>query len=247
MTASPSRCENSPQAPEIIVKKFNDSYQEILKESSISRILQWISEYECAAISASRSQLCNIKNEDKTLIDIKIGDHYTHEQNISRNSKLKCLLLKYGYGVTSLIGRHAEGSTTFHGKATSYFAVNINDDPRFYNNLFKLSEYFNQDSFLFKPKDSLRAALIGTNGLPGDISLNNPGYGGQIDVGEFHPNGFEGVLSQIHSKVVQFRLNENKNHNRVFIGENILSEESFNKLSITQKSGCLNTVKNTHI
>lgn len=229
------------------MKKFNNLYQEILKESSINRIFQWISEYECATISASRSQLCNIKNENKTLIDIKIGDHYTHEQNISRNSKLKCLLLKYGYGVTSLIGKYAEGGTTFPGKETSYFVVNINDDPQFYDNMFKLSEYFNQDSFLYKPKDSKNATLIGTNGLPRNTGLNNPGYGEQIDVGEFHPNGFEGALSQIHSKVFQFRLNENKNHNRVFIGENILSEESFNKLSITQKSGCLNTVKNIHI
>ena len=38
-----------------------------------------------------------------------------------------------------------------------------NDDPKFYENLYKLSEKFEQDCFLFKAVDEEVAYLIGTN------------------------------------------------------------------------------------
>lgn len=223
------------------MKNFEKTYMDIITESSITRIMNYINKFECAAISASRNKLTNITN--KTLIDKEPESFYTKEDNKKRNNLLKACLLKFGYGVTALTGKYAEAGEVFPGRETSYFIVNINDDSNFYNNCFILSEKFNQDSFLYKPKDTNNAYIIGTNMSERNEANYTPGYNQRIFVGEFHPNGFEGALSKIGSKIFQFRLNENKQQNRTFIGSKILVEETFNNLTNIQKYGCLNSFK----
>lgn len=218
-----------------------NAYNSIILESNVGRILNYIKNFECACISGSRNKLTNIT--DKTLLDITPEQQYTKEQNRHRNSILKACLLKLGYGVTSLDGKYAEAGEMFPGKETSYFVVNISDDSNFYNNLFKLSEKFNQDSFLYKPIDTINGTLVGTNNAQRNEEFKIPGYNQTINVGEFHPNGFEGALSKIGNHIFQFRLNPNKEQNKQFIGKEILSEEIFDRLSINQKSGCLQTFK----
>lgn len=138
------------------------SKSNIIEESSISRIMKYVNDFECASISASRGTLKD------TTENTYIPDNYedtalTKEENKSRNTLLKAKLLKLGYGVTALDGKYAEAGMTYPGKETSYFVVNRNNDPEFFNNIFKLSEYFNQDSFLYKPAGTTDAKLIGTN------------------------------------------------------------------------------------
>ena len=48
-------------------------------------------------------------------------------------------------------------------KENSFLVFDRNNDPDFYENLYKLSEIFNQDCFLYKPAEEEVAYLIGTN------------------------------------------------------------------------------------
>ena len=118
---------------------------------------------------------------------------------------------------------------------------------RRYKNIFKLSEYFNQDSFLYKPAGTTEAKLIGTNNAERNEDFGTPGYNQKIDVGEFHPNGFEGALSKIGNKVFQFRLNENKTQNKQFLANEILCEEVFEKLTNISKAAVTKAAKKINL
>jgi len=222
---------------------LNKVYNDLIIESYIKKIQKYVENFECACISASRNKLINVTNN--TIIDNKqVGDSFTKEENRHRNTALKSCLLKLGYGVTSLDGRFAEaGGNIVPGKETSYFVVNLNNDPNFYKNLFMLSEKFNQDAFLYKPNGTMSAILVGTNLAERNEEWGTPGYNQTINAGEFNPNGFEGALSKMGNKAFQFRLNPDTNQTNTFIGNEILSEETFNKLSIIQKDGCTRLAK----
>lgn len=226
--------------------KFEKLYSKIILESSISRIMSYITDFECATISASRGSLKD--TTEKTFIpDDYKNSELTKTENRQRNSLLKSKLLKLGYGVTALDGKYAEAGSEFPGKETSYFVVNRNDDPNFFKNIFELSEYFNQDSFLYKPAGTTNAKLIGTNNAERNQQFGTPGYEQEIEVGEFHPNGFDGALSKIGNKAFQFRLNENKQHDRKFLSDNILCEETFEKLSNISKAFVTKSAKKIKI
>lgn len=225
------------------MKEFNEMYEKIIGESLISKILDYVKNFECATISASRGRLTNIT--DNTFIPAEYENEraLTKEENRKRNSELKAKLLALGYGVTSLDGRFAEAGQMYPGKETSYFVVNRNDDPEFFDNIFKLSEYFNQDSFLYKPAGVMSAKLIGTNLAERNPEFGQPGYEQEIEVGEFHPNGFEDALSKMGNKVFQFRLNEEKEQNKLFFANKILCEDIFENLSIQSKAAVTKTAK----
>jgi hypothetical protein len=225
------------------MKKFNEICNKIILESSISKIMNYVKNFECATISASRGKLTNLTDNAFVPEDYADERALTEDENRKRNTELKAKLLKLGYGVTSLDGRFAEAGEMFPGKETSYFVVNRNEDPEFFNNIFALSEYFNQDSFLYKPAGSMSAKLIGTNNAERNEDWGQPGYNGEIEVGDFHPNGFEGALSKMGNKVFQFRLNENKEQNEKFMADKILCEEIFENLSIQTKSAVTKTAK----
>lgn len=173
---------------QVLLDMHNKSLYEM---SSMSRIYSWIISKDVAGITANKNILKDVTSN--TLIDIEIGEEYTQKQNRERNKELKSVLLKFGYGVTYVLGSYLEGGVT-KSIENSYIVVNLNDDPKFRENLFKLSEYYNQDSFLYKPKDDEFAYLIGTN------KNDYPGYKQTKNIGLFHYGVNATYMSRIGTK-----------------------------------------------
>ena len=111
--------------------------------ASLNRAVYWITTTDCANITAWRSG-------NKRAI------------NDANNRILQKTLRAMGYGVIKLQGFYAEVGQDV-SKENSFLVFDQNDDPKFYENLYKLSEKFEQDSFLFKAVDEEVAYLIGTN------------------------------------------------------------------------------------
>ena len=138
-------------------EKYNMMDMDIL-----NRIEQWINTTEIAIMSAWRDKLVNVTLKEK-------------------NSDLKAALLQLGYGVTEVLGSYIEGYSPKENKGKeikeeSFFIVNKDNKPNFKENIFKLAEYYNQDSFIYKHVNS-NAILVGTN------SGEHPAKGG--DLGDF--------------------------------------------------------------
>lgn len=141
-----------------------------LCESGLSRIELWMDIHDIACISASRSYIKDIT--DGTAKDdakrVKLNKNkpvkITPQENKVRNSQLKARLLTLGYGVTSIDGSYIEGfgQKGIEVSEQSFLVVNLRDDSNFIDNIIELSEYFNQDSVLLKPKGNM-AFLFGTN------------------------------------------------------------------------------------
>jgi hypothetical protein len=197
-----------------IIREFMK--EKVLLESSLKRIEHWVNSKDIAGITAFRSRLTNVT--DNTLIDIKLEKEYTKKQNIQRNRELKASLLYLDYGVTKIAGSFVEDGGT-EVQEESFIVVNLNDDPNFKDKIFKLSEYYNQDAFLYKPVDSDEAYLIGSN------NSEFPGYGVEVPQGKFQskvnarfmsrlgPQGFaftnDNNPSQTHTK---YTFQDRKNY-----------------------------------
>ena len=153
------------------VKKFS-----LIYESGLNRILSWINSYDIVTITAFRDKLKDITNNTYIPNGMSEGDSFTLQQNRERNRLLKAKLLSLGYGVTNIHGSYIEGQGTEVAEE-SFLVVNLKDDKNFYKNCFKLSEYFNQDSFLYKAKNSDNAYLVGTN------MCDFPSYDNRINAG----------------------------------------------------------------
>lgn len=115
----------------------------IPSNASLNRAVYWITTTDCANITAWRSG-------NKRAI------------NDANNRILQETLRAMGYGVIKLQGFYAEVGQDV-SKENSFLVFDQNDDPNFYENLYKLSEKFEQDCFLFKAVDEEVAYLIGTN------------------------------------------------------------------------------------
>lgn len=166
----------------------------ILSESSMSRIEAYVNNYECAIITAWRDKLTDETPNTKKfrhysyadgkrskMISGDVMQHddlFTDEEKKYHNRVLKAFLLRMGYGVTNVCGSYRESGKP-ESQEESFFVVNLNDDPKFYDVLFKLSERYNQDSFIYSPKGSTEGHLIGTN------NYEFPGYGNDINSGKF--------------------------------------------------------------
>lgn len=111
--------------------------------ASLNRAVYWITTTDCANITAWRSG-------NKRAI------------NDANNRILQKTLRAMGYGVIKLQGFYAEVGHDV-SKENSFLVFDQNDDPNFYEYLYKLSEKFEQDCFLFKAVDEEVAYLIGTN------------------------------------------------------------------------------------
>lgn len=186
--------------------------ERLLTESSLSRIQHWIETKEIATISACRSRLINVTPKTD-MGGFEEGHVFTVSENAKRTNQLSAALVSLGYGVTRIGGNYIENFGT--EKATevsekSFFVVNLNDDPEFYNNIFKLSELFNQDSFLYKEKFSDNAVLVYTNYLKQE---DNRGvvrvrYGEEDNVGKIHYGISNDGLSRIKNKAFAFMTDE---------------------------------------
>lgn len=199
-------------------KMINEAVNEaILNEKSLNRSIHFMKLYDIACLSAFRGQFKNAtactlddRPEELKQADLKnnITDpqkktvyNYTKAENIRRNRNLKASLLKYGYGVTRIAGNYIENYNTPSSMEVgeeSFFIVNLNDDPSFFEKIFELSEYYNQDCFLYKPKDSEEGFNVGTN------FTEWPGYGVQEPAGKFHAKVDNEFLSRIGNSSFAF-------------------------------------------
>lgn len=228
------------------VLKEEDKEQFDINESSLKGIKHWIDTKEIAGISAFRHLLTN--ETKNTLLDKEINDTYSKKENHLRNIGLKASLLKLGYGVTKIAGSYLEGGE--ETQEESFIVVNLKDDPNFKKNIFKISEYFNQDSFLYKPKDSDIAVFVGTN------KHYYPGYANESHIGNFYEKVNATYMSRIGSQGFAFSLNDENtpivkhmrhdfNDRKKIINNNInemitklFDIETFDKLQINTKYLC---------
>ena len=134
---------------------------EVLESSrmpmGIQRVSYWMKNVDIAIISAYRGNLPKKENQE-------------------RNKKLLSKLQEYGFGMFSVKGVYHEAGMDKPSSEHSFFLTNLNNSRNFKENLFKLAESFDQDSFLFKLTSENSAFLYGTspafeNGYKGLIEL----------------------------------------------------------------------------
>lgn len=140
--------------------------ERILTEYSLLHIQHWIYTKEIAVISAYREVLENVTSKTCKQA-LQIGHQFTPDENAKRTTLLRAALLScYSYGIT-LIGekyiKQVGASKAAPISEQSILVVNTENSPNFYKVLFRLSEYFNQDYFLYKPKDAYSAYKVYTN------------------------------------------------------------------------------------
>ncbi len=111
--------------------------------ASLNRAVYWITTTDCANITAWRSGNKRAVND-------------------ANNRELQETLRAMGYGIIKLQGFYAEVGQDV-SKENSFLVFDRKNDPNFYENLYKLSEKFDQDCFLYKAAEEEIAYLIGTN------------------------------------------------------------------------------------
>ncbi len=147
---------------------------------AIRKVRDLIGNKEMAIISAYRDVKENVRNLHMTADDGKqIGDKYSYDENRERQRDFNAVLLRLGYGVAM----HRKVTVGVFGKpdASLLFedcsiVLNQNNLPYCYDNVFMLSEYYNQDGFCYKMNGSTEEYLVGTN----DAKM--PGYGNRIRI-----------------------------------------------------------------
>ena len=142
---------------------------------------RWIKSHEIACISAFRGVHTNMGESQ--------SPHYlTLAENATRQNGLYATLLDLGYGILS---------ENFEEGVNSTIVLNLQNDSRFYDNLFMLSEYYNQDGFIHKAADEEMAFLVGTNNSP------FPGYAKKVEVGYLHRKVDNELIRQLESMLSQ--------------------------------------------
>lgn len=167
--------------------------------SSVIYNLRFIVNWEMACLSAFRNSYCNAT--EHTLDDrpsLESGPYrYTEDDNRRRSRNLRDELLRLGYDVTEIEGTtYTENEGTVYGvdvRETTLVVININDDDDFYANIFRLSELYNQDCFLYKGKNSSRRYIIGTN------LAEYPGYGNKVKTKWVHENIIRGFCAKLEN------------------------------------------------
>jgi hypothetical protein len=215
------------------IRKDINKIKTALNETSLNRVKQWIHTKDHAGITAFRYKLTNVT--PNTLKDKEVNELYSKTENIRRNRELKSALLKLGYGVTKVMGSYVEkqpDKTNIELQEESYVVVNLNDDPKFFDNLFKLSEYYNQDSFLFKEKDSDIAVFVGTN------MSDMPGYRNIANIGKFYDRVNATYMSRVRGQGYAFSFNDENNplepHKAYTFDDRKQQRKMLNKKEITE-------------
>lgn len=177
---------------------MSQEFRKLINESNINRVRLHLSKYDCAIITAWRSQMIDCLYDDDDLgswvdsgeiIDPEKGPLVKREEKEERNKVLKSTLLYYGYGVTKVRGTYVENYLTNNAvevKEDSYFVSNINEDPQFISRIIELGKEFCQDSVLIMPKGGKANYLYGTNlsSFPGLDNIERLGEF-RADEGEF--------------------------------------------------------------
>lgn len=197
-----------------------------LSDSSLNRLNKWINEKEIAMLSARREVIQYPVNPDKIHPQWPEGTKLTASDNNQRDAYLRLWLEKQGYGFTRTAGYWKENDK--FAKEKSFFVVNLHDDPEFFDKMFSISEFLNQDSFMYKPKDSDEALLVYTNASPG----NGAPYGSTESIGRFTPKSGEDYYSMLGGKKFEFK----EKHKDSFIEESLLDRTGTGYFSRKQAS-----------
>lgn len=117
-------------------------------------------------------------------IAIRSTTEYTYKELEKRNKELQEKLRDKGYDVTRIKGSYLENGLPEEAESSekSFFVTNSINDPNFLLEIAKLSEYYNQDSFMIKAAEDDEAFLIGTN------DNNNPAYHELKNIGKLKIN-----------------------------------------------------------
>ena len=165
-----------------------------INESSLSRVWSASEKFDVAAISACHEKNINCIHQRETKPE---GEVYTKRENNARTAELYAVLINKGYHVTRVRGSYIEnfGSTDPNKipkevKENSFFVVNRNQDPEFFNTIKKLGKYFCQDSVMLKPLGE-HAYLYGTN------HHNFPGLDTTYNLGEYKGGNENEFMSRI--------------------------------------------------
>ena len=194
------------------MNRDNIIIERLLTESSLSRIQHWIETKEIATISACRYQLSGITPKTD-MGGFEEGHIFSPSENERRTNRLSAALVSLGYGVTKIGGNYIENFDTTRAvevSEKSFFVVNLTDSTEFYNDLFKLSEYFNQDSFIYKPKFSGSAVEVYTNYSEhkDENGVERVRYGEERRIGKIHYGVASEFLSRIKNKSFAFMSDE---------------------------------------
>lgn len=151
------------------IKNFNNIIRKsnnVLNESDIENMVQWLEDSDCAFIAASRKVLKDIRDKNSTYLgpdnDWEEGKVFTYEENREKNRLLVAELTILGYGTTKIKGVCPEGMTD-ECSEECYFVVNRNNDENFLDKLLRIAEFHNQDSIYYKEKEKTMGYLIGIN------------------------------------------------------------------------------------
>lgn len=181
--------KNSENILRKIIREELKKTKKAVNESGLSRVYKHIQEHDCVVITAFRDDPDDPSNCTPNSI---VGG-----KNMDRNRDLKATLLGMGYGVTKVMGAFKENIGTElekEVKENSLFCVNLDDDPRFIQNLAELGEKFCQDSIIVFPKGGKNAYLLGTN--------NNqfPGYGKKEYVGDWRGGRESEFMTRVNGR-----------------------------------------------
>ena len=123
---------------------------------SLKRSIGWLTHRNCAIVTAWRGK-------------------YNRKENNKRNRELQQKLRVLGYGVIRVKGCYAEIGQSIK-KENSFLVFDLEDTKDFKQTIYDLSEFYEQDCFLYKPVDEDVAYLIGTNDGYGKDRIDLAGY-----------------------------------------------------------------------
>jgi len=187
-------------------------------ESGVNRLEHWIKSKDCAILSASRSHVIDLGGGERPevkALEVEIPkditgpferDEYLKEVPkvpkrilTSWHFNLKHALLHLRYGVTDVQGTYTvpEGVTEYE---QSMFVVNLEDNPKFFDDMIRSGRSYNQDCVLIKFKDEENAFLYGTNGSSFSHELMKT----PKNAGRFHKYVGVSDMTTIRNKVISF-------------------------------------------
>lgn len=189
------------------INELRTLVRETIKESSLSRVNQHISQHECAIITAFRGD-----PTDGSMSSNNVAPSFyqpdtpsTEAINKLNNRDLKAKLLSYGYGVTAVDGTYVEdfGSEIANEvKEDSLFVVNLSDDPNFIDHIDALGQRYCQDSVMIIPQGGKEAYFIGTN------MSDFPGFGQSSVIGDITYGRESEFMTKVNNRPMTTRMDE---------------------------------------
>ncbi len=145
---------------------------------SVPRAMSWFNTRDCAILTAWRG-------------------YKSRKTNDENNRQLQQQLRDYGYGVTKITGWFSEKNKDA-ARENSFLAVNLNEEESFRDNVFNLSERYEQDCFLYKKAGyDTPAVYVYTNN---DYKKGSEAFAGRLHIGNLDAKAY----SQIGSGRITF-------------------------------------------